>query len=187
MYGPPRLQGVLIEHGRLFWSAYDVSGLGGLGLPAEMEIRARHGPHRRVGVVRRISTVRLPERRSTVWPSRRHTSRRRRLQRTGAVAPTELNSGADLGPPPWREARSRGRCGTAQAIRASLAAKCDDDDVGMGPGAAVPFTHAAERRVGLGRIVGRGGTRAVDQLRCAEYLLPRLLIPSSFGLPPVVN
>ena len=76
------------------------------------------------------------------------------------------------------------RCSTAQAILASLLAKATTTTLRW------VLLHAphppAKRRVALGHI-GQSRTRSMDRCLRRPPPLPRLLIPSSFGLPPAVN
>ena len=65
-----------------------------------------------------------------------------------------------------------------------LVGEGDDRNIAMSPAHQL-FCPTAERGVALGHI-GQSRAGSMDQLP-ARYLLPRLLIPSSFGLPPVVN
>src|ERR1700735_1379514 len=126
-----------------------------------------------------IFNTRLPERRLTVRPSRLHPlaslhDRRFRSDRTNLYAATDtaLASNGFL------------RCSTAQAILASLLAKATTATLRW----ALLISSFAHRPSGVSRSAIWGSAARAPWINCLRrYLLPRLLIPSSFGLPPVVN
>src|SRR3984957_17653798 len=76
------------------------------------------------------------------------------------------------------------RRSTAQAILASLLAKATIATLRWAR-LASPFAH---RPSGVSRSATWASAARAPWISCLRrYLLPRLLIPSSFGLPPVVN
>jgi hypothetical protein len=73
---------------------------------------------------------------------------------------------------------------TAQAIRVSLLAKATTATLRWAR-LMSPFAH---RPSGVSRAATKGSAARAPWISCRRrYLFPRLLIPNSFGLPPVVN
>jgi hypothetical protein len=151
-------------------------GLGGL-LPAKMEIRP---VLINSSASCAVFNTRLPERRLTVRPSRRHPLANPACTTGASLRPSEPLRGhgtafASNGFP---------RCSPAQAILASLLAKATTATLRW----ALLISSFAHRPSGVSRSAIWGSAARAPWINCLRrYLLPRLLIPSSFGLPPVVN
>ena len=109
-------------------------------------------------------------------PSRkpRLHDRRFRSDRTNLYAATDTDLASNGFP----------RCSTAQAILASLLAKATTATLRW----VLRISSFAHRPSGVSRSAIWGSAARAPCINCLRrYLLPRLLIPSSFGLPPVVN
>ena len=142
---------------------------------------ARPGPHKTHGVRAPFFKSRFPERRfdcqAISLPPPANIVNRQRVDR--APRPIAMPPRAA----PLAE-KFRQRAARPSTIRASLFGERDDGDIGMDPGEQ-PRSPSPQRRVVL-RHSGRAARAPwINSLR--KYLLPRLLIPISRGLPPVVH
>ena len=122
-----------------------------------------------------VFNIRLPERRLTVRPSRRHPLANLACT-TGAFAPTErILRGHGYRPGVKRFPALQHRPGDPR----QLVGQGDDHDIAMGP-AHQPFHPPAKRRVALGHI-GQSRTRSMDQLP-AQVFVAALADPEQLRL-----
>jgi hypothetical protein len=122
-----------------------------------------------------VFNIRLPERRLTVRPSRRHPLANLACT-TGAFAPTErILRGHGYRPGVKRFPALQHRPGDPR----QLVGQGDDHDIAMGP-AHQPFCPTAKRRVALGHI-GQSRTRSMDQLP-AQVFVAALADPEQLRL-----